>query len=185
MITPSAGFIDLSTSFFFGVIGALGPPLPPYPILSLTMLPVIRQALRFKFTKTAERIRWVDCGDVFATHCVGGFLATIMTGIFARRSVAFYDGETAIRGGAVFDGNWSQVPIQAVEAVIGLTWSFVVTFAIVAIIDLVPGCEVLAEDAMVVQGMERAEMADESLWEGSWAGEEGYHPFRKNAVMLE
>lgn len=51
LITPSAGFIDMSTAFFFGVIGAL----------------VCRQALRFKFTKFAEKIRWVDNGDTFVS----------------------------------------------------------------------------------------------------------------------
>ncbi|KAN0095826.1 Ammonium transporter AmtB-like domain containing protein [Hyaloscypha variabilis] len=44
MITPAAGFIDMTTSFFFGVGGAL----------------VCRQALRIKFTKLAARLRWVD-----------------------------------------------------------------------------------------------------------------------------
>lgn len=49
LITPAAGFVDLTTAFFFGIMGAL----------------VCRQALRFKFTKFAESIRWVDNGDTF------------------------------------------------------------------------------------------------------------------------
>jgi len=52
LITPSAGFIDLTTSLFFGVAGAF----------------ICRQALRFKFTDLARRIRWVDNGDTFAAH---------------------------------------------------------------------------------------------------------------------
>ncbi len=52
LITPSAGFIDLTTSFFFGVGGAI----------------ICRQALRIKFTNLARRLRWVDNGDTFATH---------------------------------------------------------------------------------------------------------------------
>lgn len=47
LITPSAGFIDMPTAFFFGVGGAL----------------ICRQALRIKFTDLARRIRWVDNGD--------------------------------------------------------------------------------------------------------------------------
>lgn len=50
-ITPAAGFIDMTTAFFFGVIGAV----------------VCRQALRFKFTKLAERMRWVDNADTFVS----------------------------------------------------------------------------------------------------------------------
>ena len=108
MITPSAGFINLTTSFFFGVTGAL----------------MSRQALRIKFTKFAQRWRWVDNGDTFATHCVGGFLGTIMTGLFAQKTFAAFDEETKIAGGVFFDGIIRQLGIQLLEAVIGFTWSF-------------------------------------------------------------
>lgn len=129
MITPAAGFIDLATSFFFGVFGAL----------------ICRQALRIKFTKFAQRWRWVDNGDTFATHCVGGFLGTIGTGLFAQKAVAAYGG-VDVEGGVFFDGNIRQLGVQVLEAVIGFTWSFVGSFVLIAIIDCVPGLEVLAMD---------------------------------------
>lgn len=130
LITPSAGFVDMTTAFFFGALGAV----------------VCRQALRIKFTKTAARWRWVDNGDTFATHCIGGFLGTIVTGIFAQREVAAYDGSTIIKGGVLFDGNWQQLGSQIVEAVIGFSWSFIGSYVIYALIDCVPGFEVLAKD---------------------------------------
>jgi ammonia channel protein AmtB len=130
LITPSAGFIDLPTSFFFGVAGAA----------------ICRQALRFKFTDFARRIRWVDNGDTFATHCVGGFVGTIATGLFARKEVAAYDGATLITGGVFFDGNIRQLGVQIVEALVGFTWAFVGSYLIILLIDCVPGLEVLAED---------------------------------------
>jgi Amt family ammonium transporter len=130
LITPSAGFIDMPTAFFFGVMGAV----------------VCRQALRIKFTEFARRWRWVDNGDTFATHCVGGFLGTVATGLFARKEVAAYDGWTEIAGGVVFDGNYRQLGIQFVEAIIGFTWSFVGSYVLIALIDCVPGMEVLAVD---------------------------------------
>jgi Amt family ammonium transporter len=130
MITPAAGFIDLTTSFFFGVFGAV----------------LCRQALRIKFTKWARRLRWVDNGDTLATHCVGGFLGTIATGLFASKEVAGYDGALEIAGGVFFDGNVRQVGIQIVEALIGFTWSFVGSYVIIALIDCIPGLEVLASD---------------------------------------
>lgn len=130
MITPSAGFIDTPTAFFFGILGAL----------------VCRQALRIKFTEFARRWRWVDNGDTFATHCVGGILATIATGLFAKKEVAGYDGATEITGGVVFDGNVRQLGVQIVEALIGFLWSFVFSYITYALIDCVPGLEVLAED---------------------------------------
>lgn len=130
LITPSAGFIDLTTSFFFGVVGAI----------------ICRQALRIKFTDFARRWCWVDNGDTFATHCVGGFVGTIATGLFARKEVAAYDGATMIDGGVFFDGNAKQLGIQILEAGIGFIWSFAGSYILFALIDCVPGLEVLAED---------------------------------------
>lgn len=43
----------------------------------------------------------------------------------------------------MFDGHWGQIGIQIVEALLGFSWSFVVTYLIVALIDCVPGFEVL------------------------------------------
>ena len=130
MITPAAGFIDMPTSFFFGVVGAV----------------IGRQALRIKSTRLATTLRWVDNGDAFATHFVLGTLATISTGLFAQKSVAAYDGATEIEGGVVFDGNIRQLGIQVLEAVVGMTWSFIGSYIIFALIDCVPGLEVLAKD---------------------------------------
>lgn len=130
MITPSAGFIDSPTAFFFGIAGAV----------------ICRQALRIKFTKLAVRWRWVDNGDTFATHCIGGWVGTIATGLFARSDVAAYDGITEIRGGCIFDGHWNQLGIQILEALVGFVWSFVGSYALYALIDCVPGFEVLAAD---------------------------------------
>lgn len=154
MITPAAGFVDMPTAFFFGIFGAV----------------ICRQALRIKFTDFARRWRWVDNGDTFATHCVGGIAATVCTGLFARKEVAAY-GRVEIDGGVVFDGNirqlWVQVrlaasreipvrdgkanllPNQLVEVLVGFTWSFVGSFVIIALIDCVPGLEVLDVDKWV------------------------------------
>jgi ammonia channel protein AmtB len=133
MITPAAGFIDMPTAFCFGVGGAI----------------ICRQALRIKSTEFAARLRWVDNGDTFATHCVGGMVGTVATGLFARKEVAAYDGATIIDGGVFFDGNVRQLGIQLLEALIGFTWSFVGSYVIFALIDCVPGFEVLAKDEYV------------------------------------
>lgn len=130
LITPSAGFIDMPTALCFGIGGAV----------------ICRQALRIKSTKLAARLRWVDNGDTFATHCVGGIVGTVCTGLFAQKEVAAYDGALVIDGGVFFDGNTKQLGIQLLEALIGFTWSFVGSYIIIALIDCVPGLEVLATD---------------------------------------
>jgi ammonia channel protein AmtB len=65
---------------------------------------------------------------------------------FAQKEVAGYDGVTEIPGGVFFDGNVRQLGIQIVEASVGFLWSFIVSYVIYALIDCVPGFEVLAED---------------------------------------
>lgn len=132
MITPSAGFIDLPTSLLFGFVGAL----------------VCRQALRIKSTKLARRLRWVDNGDTFTTHFCGGILATIMTGLFAQKEVAAYGG-MEVTGGVIFDGHVAQLWIQIVEALVGAVWAFVGSYVIMALLDVIPGLEVLATDRYV------------------------------------
>jgi len=164
MITPSAGFIDMLTSFFLGVFGAI----------------IGRQALRIKFTKLAQRLRWVDNGDSFATHFILGTVGTIATGLFAQKEVAAYDGATVIDGGVFFDGNVKQLGIQILEAVIGMAWSFIGSYIIIALIDCIPGLEVLAKDEDIVSGLDIAEMAES--FDGQQC-EDDYHPFKNGGPI--
>lgn len=129
--------------------------------------------MRIKFTSWARRWRWVDNGDTFATHCIGGFAATIGTGLFGTKEIASYDGATEILGGVVFDGNTRQLLIQILEALVGFSWSFSISWILIALIDCVPGLEVLCTDEEVLMGMDAAQM-DETLTEHHWADEAEY-----------
>ncbi|OIW35689.1 Rh-like protein/ammonium transporter [Coniochaeta ligniaria NRRL 30616] len=166
MITPAAGFVDMPTAFFLGIFGAA----------------LCRQALRIKFTDFARRWRWVDNADTFATHCVGGIAATICTGLFARKEVAAYGG-VEIVGGVVFNGNVRQLWIQIVEVVIGFLWSFVGSFAIIALIDCVPGLEVLDIDKHVAAGLDMNQ-TEESLFDCSYPDEVDYAPVEGGSIAL-
>ncbi|KAJ5910323.1 ammonium transporter [Penicillium tannophilum] len=157
MITPAAGFISMTTSLFFGIVGAL----------------VCRQALRIKFTALARRLKWVDNGDSFATHCIGGFVGTIATGLFASKQVAAFDGMTEIAGGVFIDGNFHQVFIQIIEAIVGFTWTFGVSYLIFAALDCIPGLEVLATDDEIMSGLDTIQV-EESLHSAQWKDEEDY-----------
>ena len=130
MITPAGGFVSLTDAFLLGIIGAC----------------LIYQMLRFKSTHLAHSILWVDPADVFATHCFGGVIATLLTGFFGSREAAGFDGVTDIVGGLLHDGNWYQMAVQALEGLIGGVWSFGASYTIIALIDCVPGMEVLCTD---------------------------------------
>ncbi|KAN0095827.1 hypothetical protein V8E51_016538 [Hyaloscypha variabilis] len=136
---------------------------------------------RLSFGDNLSEPSLVDNGDTFATHCVGGVLGTVTTGLFARKEVAAYDGVTIINGGVFFDGNVKQLGIQLLEALIGFTWSFVGSYILFALVDCVPGLEVLAKDEDVVSGMDAAEM--EESFDGQF--EDDYHPFKDGAIGLE
>lgn len=94
------------------------------------------------------------------------------------------DGATEIYGGVFFDGNIAQIGIQLVEALIGFTWSFGVSYAIYAGLDCIPGLEVLATDKGVREGMDRSQM-NESLYEAQWEDEVDYSPFKDGEITLE
>ncbi|KAI1502487.1 ammonium transporter AmtB-like domain-containing protein [Biscogniauxia marginata] len=166
MITPAAGFIDMPTAFCFGIFGAL----------------LCRQALRIKFTDFARRWRWVDNGDTFATHCVGGIAATICTGLFAQKKVAAYGG-VDVPGGVFFDGNARQLWVQIVEVLIGFSWSFIGSFAIIALVDCVPGLEVLATNEEITSGLDLAQ-TEETLCDEPHPEEEDYSPVSKGTIEL-
>ncbi|RYP43847.1 hypothetical protein DL768_009627 [Monosporascus sp. mg162] len=146
MITPAAGFIDMPTAFCFGIFGAL----------------LCRQALRIKFTDFARRWRWVDNGDTFATHCVGGVAATICTGLFAQKEVAAYGG-VEVDGGVFFDGNVRQLWVQVVEVLIGF--------------------EVLAPNDEINAGLDMVQ-TEETLCDMPNPDEEDYSPMTNGNIEL-
>jgi ammonium transporter, Amt family len=72
---------------------------------------------------------WDDSLDVWGVHGVGGLLGTIMVGWFAYGSVAGVSG--------LMDGNPRQFGLQIGAAAIAVGYTFVLTFAIFKVIDLV------------------------------------------------
>jgi ammonia channel protein AmtB len=67
-------------------------------------------------------------------------VGTIAMGLFARKEVARYDGATII------EGNTRQLGTQILEALVGFTWPFVGSYILFALVDCVPGLDVLAEN---------------------------------------
>jgi Amt family ammonium transporter len=64
--------------------------------------------------------------QIFATHAIGGVVGNILTGIFAQKSIASFDGSTQIQGGWM-DHHWPQVGFQLANSVAGISYSFVMT----------------------------------------------------------
>ena len=109
-ITPAAGFV--------GVMGALAIGLGAGVFCYAAVL--IRPKLKLD-----------DSLDVFAVHGIGGIWGALATGIFAVAAI----------GGAkgLIEGNASQMGTQALAIAATLGYSFVASFIILKVLDVIPG----------------------------------------------
>jgi len=87
-----------------------------------------------------------DALDVFAVHGIGGIWGCIATGIFAIESIA------GVKG--LIQGDAAQVWIQIYTAAGTLAYSFIVSFAILFILNKVPGLELRSNESEENSGLD-------------------------------
>ena len=109
-ITPAAGFV--------GVMGALAIGLGAGVFCYAAVL--IRPKLKLD-----------DSLDVFAVHGIGGIWGALATGIFAVAAIGGTKG--------LIEGNASQMGTQALAIAATLGYSFVASFIILKVLDVIPG----------------------------------------------
>ena len=101
-------------------------------------------------------LHYDDALDVVGVHMVGGFIGVILTGVFASLAV----NALGASGGVVQFGR------QAVLAVAGLAWPFIMTLVILWITDKTVGLRVSSdEEATGLDLGEHAEVAYEWPWD--------------------
>ncbi|CAG8615591.1 12489_t:CDS:1 [Racocetra fulgida] len=110
-VASGAGYVSPFSAIIFGISGGL----------------ICNLAGRLK-----SFLRFDDSMDVFAIHCVGGFIGNILTGVFADKTIAARGGEI-ILGGAI-NGNYDQILIQLIISSVGMMYSFFATIIILLII---------------------------------------------------
>ncbi|MEJ7821038.1 MAG: ammonium transporter [Chitinophagaceae bacterium] len=118
-ITPAAGFVAIPQSIFVGVVAALASNVAVY----------------FKSKSKLD-----DTLDVFPCHGIGGIVGMIMTGIFASKAV------NAAGADGLFYGNPSFLFTQLKGLAIVVGYSFIVSFLIFKIINLIQPIRVSSED---------------------------------------
>ena len=136
-ITPASGYVAPWAAAIIGVCSGV----------------VCNFASDLKYT-----LNYDDALDVFGVHAVGGILGCILTGVFAQSSIFSLDGVQA-KGGWI-DGHWMQVPIQLAGLAAGAAWSFVLTYIILSIIDLIPALRLRIDEEHQDLGMDAAEMGE-------------------------
>jgi Amt family ammonium transporter len=121
-ITPASGYVDVSAAILIG----LGAGTFCYVGIQLT-----------------KRLKVDDALDVFGVHGVGGMWGALATGIFA--TVAVNSGGA---DGLAF-GNPGQLGIQAIAVAASVTYSAVMTFVILKLIDVFVGLRVPEDEEVL------------------------------------
>ncbi|MGV3589397.1 MAG: ammonium transporter [Adhaeribacter sp.] len=120
-ITPAAGFVGISVSIFIGVIAAL----------------ISNLVVGWRAKTTID-----DTLDVFPCHGVGGMVGVLMTGIFAH--TAINTGNTT--GNGLFYGETKLFFIHLTALVIVVAFSFIGSFIMLKITDLITPLSVSREE---------------------------------------
>ena len=122
-ITPAAGFVSVIPAI---IIGAL-----------------VSVFCFFAVTAIKPKLGYDDSLDAFGVHCVGGIWGALATGLFASKAVnpAGNDG--------LFFGNPGLFIIQLKAVLITVAYSFVVTFIIYKVVDVLMGVRVNEKDELV------------------------------------
>ncbi|MEJ0106737.1 MAG: ammonium transporter [Bacteroidota bacterium] len=118
-ITPAAGFVAIPQSIFIGVIAAI----------------ISNVAVYYKQKSTLD-----DTLDVFPCHGIGGMVGMLMTGVFATKAV------NSAGNDGLFYGNPSFFLIQLKAMAIAVGYSFIVSFLIFKLINLIQPIRVSAAD---------------------------------------
>lgn len=110
-------------------------------------------------TKLKFLLRIDDALDIFAVHGIGGLVGNICTAFFATNTITRLDGVSSIKGGWL-DHNWIQLPIQLADSFAGGAYSFVLTCAILFILNLIPGLHLRASEESEILGIDDAEIGE-------------------------
>ena len=118
-ITPASGFVGPGAGLVIGLLAGF---------------------VCFWSTQYIKRHLQIDDSlDVFPVHGVGGFMGTVMTGVFGAAALGGIDpagGRTVIE----------QVGVQALGAVVTLVWSGVATYLILKLVGTITSLRVTAEE---------------------------------------
>jgi len=137
-ITPGSGFVGAPAAVLFGFMAGT----------------VCNFATQLKFV-----FKYDDTLDIFASHAIGGIVGNLLTGLFAQASVAGADGITVIPGGWL-DHNYKQLGVQLADSMSGLSYSFVMTTAILWAMHFIPFLRLRCDEEIEIIGVDDAEMGE-------------------------
>jgi ammonium transporter, Amt family len=137
-ITPCAGFVPLWASPIIGIAAGL----------------MCYLAVQWK-----NRMKWDDALDVWGVHGVGGFLGTILLGVFASKAVNSAGADGLIYGGGAFFGK------QILAVVAASAYAFIFTYIMLALINRIARVRVSEEEE--AQGLDLSIHGEQAYDEGA------------------
>ncbi|CAG8579198.1 14829_t:CDS:2 [Acaulospora morrowiae] len=136
-ITPGSGYVGTPAAVVFGIVAGIA----------------CNMAVKLKHIFNFD-----DALDVFAVHGVGGLCGNILTGVFAQKSIIAADG-TDLPGGWI-EGHWVQIVYQLAGSVAGMTFSFVMTYLILSVMNFIPGLTIRAAPEDEAIGLDETEIGE-------------------------
>lgn len=122
-ITPAAGFVDPLGATIIGAFAS---------VFCFIAVGVIKPKLGYD-----------DSLDAFGVHGIGGIWGALATGLFATKSV------NSAGADGLFYGNPAQFIIQFKAVAVTVVYSFIVTFILFKLVDLIVGVRVTDEDEAI------------------------------------
>ena len=98
--------------------------------------------LTFYAVRIRHKFGFDDALEVMAVHGIGGIWGALATGIFAVGGIGLIDGDAKVLG------------YNAVAVLSTIAYSFVVTFVILKILDVIPGLGLRSDDAAEDAGLD-------------------------------
>jgi Amt family ammonium transporter len=116
--------------------GAVGPG-------GALVIGVVAGFLCFNATMFLKRTLKIDDSlDVFPVHAVGGMLGTILVGVFASQGLGAFSGQGYAEGVTM----GKQLGTQFIGVIAVLSYTAIVTFVLLKLVDMVTGLRVSGED---------------------------------------
>ncbi|CAF1066019.1 unnamed protein product [Brachionus calyciflorus] len=112
------------------------------------------------FFKKATRYKFDDAVDVFAVHGCGGIIGSLLTGIFAEKSVIEMVNKNGHVKGGFLDGNYYQIIYQLVGICLAAIWSFFITLTLVKLVDVLPFLSLRLDEESEKIGSDFAELGE-------------------------
>jgi len=122
-ITPAAGFVSVIPAIIIGLLVS---------VFSFIAVAVIKPKLGYD-----------DSLDAFGVHCIGGIWGALATGLFASKLVNPQGAD------GLFFGNPKQFIIQTLTVLVTIGYTFIVTFVIYKLVDLLIGVRVNQEEELM------------------------------------